>query len=166
MTLETKLISLAQAIGTDIKSLNLKTGDIQSLSTTNKSNLVDALNELHLAIGNTGGVQIDDESGGGDSSTTWSANKITEELNALRLAIASDLTGGAPEALDTLAELADALNNNPSFAAEVATQIGNRVRFDTEQGLTSAQKLQACQNIGIGNYDVDLVEAYNTSARS
>lgn len=165
MTLEAKLVALAQAIGTDIKALNLKTGDIQSLTTTSKSNLVDALNELHLALDSVG-VQIDDESGNGDSSTTWSANKITEELNAIRVGIISDITGGAPEALDTLVELAEALNNNPSFAGEVATQIGNRVRFDAEQVLTSAQKLQACQNIGIGNFDVDLVAAYNTSAKN
>lgn len=162
MSLETKLIALAQAIGTDIKSLNLKTGDVQSLTTTNKSSIVDALNELHLAINNSG-VQIDDQSGQGDYFTTWSSDKITEELNELRTSIASDLTGGAPEALDTLAELAEALNNNPSFAAEIATQIGNRVRFDDEQVLTAAQKLQACQNIGIGNFEVDLVSTYLTA---
>lgn len=168
MSLETKLIALAQAIGTDIKSLNIKTGDLQSLTTTSKSNIVEALNELHLAIDNSGGsgdsgVQIDDQAGAGDSTTTWSSNKITEELNALRTSIASDLTGAAPEALDTLAELAEALNNNPSFAAEVATQIGNRVRFDAEQVLTTAQKLQACTNIGIGNPEVDVVSTYLTA---
>lgn len=163
MTLETKLIALAQAIGTDIKSLNLTVGDIQSLTTTSKSNIVDALNEVHLAVNNSG-AQIDDQSGQGNYSTTWSSNKIIEELNELHTSIISDLTGGAPEALDTLAELAEALNNNPSFAAEIATQIGNRVRFDTEQALSAAQKLQVCQNIGIGDIDVDLVSAYNDSA--
>jgi len=46
MTIEAKLISLAQAVGADVKALKLADGDLTSLSTTAKDNLVAALNEV------------------------------------------------------------------------------------------------------------------------
>lgn len=54
MSLETRLIALAEAVGTDIKSLITKQGDLTSLNTTAKGNLVAAINELFGAIGNAG----------------------------------------------------------------------------------------------------------------
>lgn len=38
------------------------------------------------------------------------------------------LIGSAPETLDTLAELAEALNNDPDFAGTIAEQLGNKVK--------------------------------------
>ena len=46
MSLETRLNSLVTAIGTDIKNLRDTRGNLASLTTTNKANLVAALNEL------------------------------------------------------------------------------------------------------------------------
>ena len=37
------------------------------------------------------------------------------------------------------------------------------VRFDAAQTLTPQEKLQACQNLGVGNPDADLVAAYNAA---
>lgn len=48
---------------------------------------------------------------------------------ALDAAVAS-LVDNAPEALDTLTELAAALGNDPSFATTTATEIGKRVLID------------------------------------
>ena len=48
---------------------------------------------------------------------------------ALDAAVAS-LVDNAPEALDTLSELADALGNDPNFATTVSTEIGKRVLID------------------------------------
>ena len=44
MTLEQRLIALAQAIGADVKALNLAQGSLSALSTTAKNNLVAAIN--------------------------------------------------------------------------------------------------------------------------
>jgi hypothetical protein len=41
--------------------------------------------------------------------------------------------------------------------------MSKRLRFDAAQTLTTAEQLQACTNLGIGNPDVDLVAAYNTA---
>lgn len=51
--------------------------------------------------------------------------EVTEAM--LDSAVAG-LVGSAPEALDTLQELADALGGDPNFATTVATQIGERAK--------------------------------------
>ena len=89
------------------------------------------------------GVQINDATGT-STTVTWSVDKIKGEIS---LAV-SDLIDGAGATLDTLKELADALNNDPSFAANIATEIANRVRYDSAQTLTAPQQAQARSNIG------------------
>lgn len=162
MTMETRLIALAQAIGADVKSLRAAQGDLTSLSTTAKGNLVAAINEVVALVG-AGGVQINDAAGNGDTGVTWSADKIYDSIELAKQAVKDSILGGASAALDTLKELADALNNDPNFAATIATQISNRVRYDAAQTLTTAQRLQTCQNIGIGDPETDFAAAYNTA---
>lgn len=156
MSLETRIIALAQAIGADVKSLTAKQGDLTSLSTTAKTNIVAAINELYAALGN----KIDDMAGDGATTVTWSANKIYDTIEAAKAAVKNELIDGSAAALDTLKELAAALNNDPSFATTIATELGNRVRFDAAQTLTTAQKLQACTNIGVGDPERDLAADY------
>lgn len=159
MSLETRLIALAQAVGADVKSINSRIGDLTALSTTAKSNLVAALNEVFAALGEAG-AHIDDQAGTGDTTVTWSADKLVSALDQAKQEVKSELIDGAPEALDTLLELAEALSNNPNFATELASQLSTRVRFDDEQTLSSAQKLQACSNIGVGDPERDFVADY------
>lgn len=162
MTLETKLVALAQAIGADIKDLRTKQGDLTSLPTTAKTSLVASITELYGLLGSSGAV-IDDTAGDGATAVTWSANKIFDSIAAASAALKSELVDGAGAALDTLKELADALNNDPNFAATIASEIANRVRYDAPQTLTTAQQLQACTNIGVGNPERDFVADYNTA---
>ena len=63
MSLETRIIALAQAIGTDIKTLTIKQGDLTSLSTTAKGNLVAAINELYGAVGGAGDLSVSGPAG-------------------------------------------------------------------------------------------------------
>lgn len=161
MTLEARVVALAQAIGTDVKTLTTAVGSLSGLTTTAKNNLVAAINEIAQAAASATG--IDDGVIGG--TTTWSSNKISSEISGA----VSDLVGGAGAALDTLKELADALGNDPSFATTIATQIANRVRFDDVQVLTAPQKAQACDNIGAaslvvtGDLDRDFAAAYTAA---
>lgn len=53
-----------------------------------------------------------------DATDTLTPEQVDARIQAL--------IGSAPEALDTLAELADALGNNPSFAATVQEQLGKK----------------------------------------
>ena len=171
MTLEQRLIALAQAMGADVKALLQAKGSLSALSTTAKASLVAAVNELKTAVDAAagGGVSIDDGAGDGATGVTWSADKIFDAIEAAKTAVKNDLTAGAAAALDTLSELAAALNNDPAFAATIAAEIANRVRFDAAQTLTAPQQAQARANIGaqsaaaIGDPDRDLVADYTAA---
>ena len=171
MTLEQRLIALAQVIGADIKALNLAQGSLSTLATTAKASLVAAVNELKTAVdaASGSGVSINDGAGDGATGVTWSADKIFDAIEAAKTAVKNDLTAGAAAALDTLSELAAALNNDPAFAATIAAEIANRVRFDAAQTLTAPQQAQARANIGaqsaaaIGDPDRDIVADYTAA---
>ena len=168
MTLEQRLIALAQAMGADVKALLAAQGSLSALTTTAKASLVADVNELKTAVDAAagGGVSIDDGAGDGATGVTWSADKIFDAIEAAKTAVKNDLTAGAAAALDTLSELAAALNNDPAFAATIAAEIANRVRFDAAQVLDATQQTQARSNIGaqaaaaIGDPDRDLVADY------
>lgn len=156
MSLETGIIALAEAIGTDVKTLTLKIGDLSQLTTTDKNNLVAAINEAAASGGGGGGVMINDDAGLGDTGVTWSADKT---FTAIQSAVAA-LVDGAPAALDTLNKLAAALGNDENLAQTMIAQINNRVRFDEAQVLTAEQQLTACTNIGVGNPTRNFAEDY------
>lgn len=162
MTLETRIIALAQAIGADVKTLTANAGTLSGLTTVAKTSLVAAINELVTAT-SSAGAQINDTAGNGNTTVTWSADKIYDSIEAAKTAVTNSLVNGAATTLDTLNELAAALNNDPSFSATIATQIANRVRFDAAQTLTTPQQAQACANIGIGDPERDLAAAYTTA---
>lgn len=179
MTLEQRIIAFASAVGADIKLLKQHDGDLTALSTASKTNLVAAINELytHITTIESGSVLINDNAGTGATTVTWSADKIVAMLASTSLAIKNSILDGAGAALDTLKELAAALNNDPSFATTIANELGNRVRFDAAQTLTAPQQAQARTNIGaaaasdlaaltgnVGNTDRDFASDY-TAAR-
>lgn len=70
-------------------------------------------------------------------------------MEAVQTAI-TNLIGGAPGALDTLNELATAINDDASFSATVTAALGVRLRVDAAQGLTSGQMAQGRSNLGLG----------------
>lgn len=69
---------------------------------------------------------------------------IDETVNT---AIAS-LVSTAPSTLNTLVELAAALNNDANFSTTITNALAVRLRFDAAQSLTSSQKLKAHDNLG------------------
>lgn len=158
-TTEERLSALATQVGTDVKLLITNMGDLTALSTVAKTTLVAAINELQGALGSL----IDDTANDGATGATWSANKIFDELAALKTQIKDELVNGASAAMDTLQEISAALNDDPNFATTIVAGLNNRLRFDEAQTLTTAQRLQACTNIGIGNPDTDLVAIYTAA---
>lgn len=159
--LDAKLLALVQAIGPDIKALNIAKGNLAALNTTAKDNLVAAINEVFGLV--SGAALIDDNAGDGVVNKVWSANKIYDEIAAAAAAVKTELRAGAGAALDTFAEVAAQLADDESAAAALATAVANRIRFDAAQALTGPQQLQACQNIGVGDPEQDLVAAYTAA---
>ena len=175
MSLETRIVALAQAMGADVKALTAAQGTLTSLNTTTKTSLVAAINELLTLIGSAG-VSINDGAGNGNTGVTWSADKIFDSIEAAKTAVKNELLAGAGAAFDTLNELAAALGNDPTFATTIAAEVANRVRYDAAQTLTSPQQSQARANIGaaaasdvaalttgLGTYDRDYVADYTTA---
>lgn len=177
MSLETRVILLAQALGVDVKALTNAIGVLSSLNTTTKTSLVVAVNEV-LAAGEANTAKIGDTA----TLTTTAKTSVVAAINEVNAALSGiDLTGiiddlaaasvldktysankitgliaaaiaglvdSSPATLNTLNELATALGSDPNFAATITAALGNRVRVDAAQTFTAVEQAQARGNIG------------------
>lgn len=162
MTMSNGLVLLAQAIGADIGDINARIGTMSSLTTTEKANLVGALNEVRallLSVQGTANGKASINDAAASSGTTYSSSKIEAYVTATIAA----LVDGAPATFDTLKEIADYIASDQSAMGTLTTAINNRVRFDAAQTLDAPQQLQACANIGVGDPATDFVDAYETA---
>ena len=106
------LTEFAEFVGTKDKEIITLIGALSSLTTTQKSSIVGAINELKQTItalsGSSAGI---DDTSTGDSSTL-SAKKIIELLNQAKDDVKNELLGGQVDAsIDTIKELGDMLKN-------------------------------------------------------
>lgn len=164
MSLSSQIASLATTVGADVKGILASIGTLSELTTTQKANLVVALNELKAGL--TGleselGAQINDEATA--STTTWSSQKINTAISTA----VSDLINGAPGTLDTLKELADAITENQGAIEALETIAAGHVKYDGAQSLTTEQQAQARTNIGAASQsDLSAVSSTATVAQS
>lgn len=105
------ITEFAEFVGMKDKEIIKLIGNLQTLSTTEKTSIVGAINELFQYVRSLSG----NASGINDSATnetsTLSAKKIIELVNQAKTDAKSEILGGAVAAeLDTIKELADALN--------------------------------------------------------
>jgi hypothetical protein len=177
MSFETQINNLIVALGTDWKEFNSRVGLLANLSTTDKTSIVNAINEIASASGTANAS--DTVAGIVELATVLETTTGTDAtravtpagLQAVRVALKDEILGaGVPAALDTLDELAAALGDDANFASTVTTALANRVRVDTAaQGLTGTQKQNARTNIDvystaeIGNVNADFVAAYTAA---
>jgi len=94
-----------------------------------------------------------------NTSNAWSSQKISDEISTS----ISSLIDGAPGALDTLNELAAAINDDASFTTTITTALGFRLRVDAAQSFTSPQKLQGRTNLGVIASVVDFAANFNAA---
>jgi capsid protein len=155
MSLATRIESLVIRVAQEFNDVRAKTGN---LTTTDKSNLVAAINELKAAV--VSSSEIDDVNIA--ISSTYSSSKIVTLLDALK----SEILGGADAAYDTLLEIQQLLQNGTSGLDALLAAVNNRVRFDAAQTLTAPEQAQARSNIGavaasdVGNTDTDFVAVF------
>src|SRR5690606_4956307 len=176
MALTDKIDDLAIAVATEVKRnrtwINGNMADLSGLNTTNKNNLVAAINEVKTTADSAagGGTSIDDDNVREDA--TYSSSKIEERLGEVEDQIPTltdliddttasgttvysstktdariaeeiaDLFSTAPDTLDTINEIAQAIQDNAEALADLSP-----VKY-VEQTLTSGQQLQARTNIG------------------
>lgn len=161
MSLQTQLSSFVLRVAQEFNTVKDRTGNLSALTTTNKSNLVAAINELQALV--TASSDIDDSQV--STTTTYSSNKIVSLLNALK----AEILGGADAAYDTLLEIQQALTNSSSGLDALLASINHRVRFDAVQTLTVQEQAQARTNIGavaatdIGDTTIDFVAIFEAA---
>jgi hypothetical protein len=154
MSLSSQLQSLATRISTECKALrtliNGNAADLSSLTTTVKTDLVSAINEVkagQTAVGSAsttaqGIIEIAtlaEAATGTDAVRAVTPQALKQETDAVRTSI---LGAGVPAALDTLDELAAALADDANFASTVTTSLAGKQPLDADLtaigGLTSA----------------------------
>lgn len=160
---EQGLDALSAAIATIVNTLKGRIGSLASLTTTDKTSLVLALNEVKAIADSAagGGVSINDAAT--NTTQTWSSNKINDVVADA----VSSILGGATSAYDTLQELKGLLDASDSAddsaLAALTTAVGNRLRFDAAQSLDSTQKAQALSNLGIVASSADFAGDFNAA---
>jgi len=107
----TLLTEFAEFVGSKDKEIAKFIGDLSALSTTDKTNLVGAINELFQSIRSLSGSAAGINDSATNETSTLSAKKIFELVNQAKTDAKSEILGGNVAAeLDTIKELADALN--------------------------------------------------------
>ena len=149
MSQQTNIAAAFLRCVTAINAVAGRVGTLSGLTTTDKTNLVAALNEVKAAIPPAGAVINDAATA---TTTTWSSTKVQSQITAAITALIS----GAPGAQDTLAELA------AQITALAAVDSG-LLSFGSVQVLTVPQQLQGATNLGIGDPAHDYVPAIVTN---
>lgn len=140
MSRDQKIQTLAQHLGAEWASMSVDIGNISSLTTQARGNLVEALNELKGRIDNS--TDIDDDTA--STATTYSSAKIAELIQKAK----DDLLGPDVSAsLDTLKEIGTALGENKSLSDSVLAALAKRVRVDEAQNFSEAEREQGRNNI-------------------
>ena len=170
MKLATLINNLAIAAGTAHSVLKNRIGNMANLTTPAKTNLVDAINEAYTLAQNavSGAGAIDDAAGSGATTVTWSAGKTADSVAAgvaAAAAIKAELLGGVGPAFDTLVELADKMTADGSLVLQIISDLAKRVRVDAAQAFTGAERLQAQENLGLGDCEnTDFAAAFTAAA--
>lgn len=161
-TASQQISNLASTIGTDVKQILANIGTLSDLTTAQKTSLVLAINELKAAIGSIDLTALIDDSKTA-TNLTWSSTKITTAITAA----VTDLINGAPETLDTLKELADAIENNQDAISALQEIASGHVKYDGAQTLTTEQKAQARTNIdAVSSAELSAVETKADNAQA
>ena len=140
MSLATKITAFVNSVGTDIKNLTAKIGNLANLQTTDKSSLVSAINEIK----GSAGTNIDDVNA--STTTTFSGTAIQEKITAAKTEVKNEILGGASPAYDTLQEIQGFIENDSSATSALVTAVADRVKYSE-----------------IGELETDLVAIYNTA---
>ena len=82
MSLVSRIVSMVQAVGGDIKSLTDKIGDLSTLVTTEKTNLVGAINEVVASVGGGGAPTSSDVLVATDYGVVVDARRLTDIVKA------------------------------------------------------------------------------------
>jgi len=145
LSLSARIESLVIRLAQEFNDVRARAGNLATLSTVNKSNLVAAINELHAALVSPNVINDLVVA----TTSTYSSSRIVALLGELK----TEILGGAGPAFDTLLEIQQALQSGSTGLDALLTAVNNRVRFDGAQILSVPQQVQARANIGAASVD-------------
>ncbi len=152
MSRQSRISAFVSAITGKLNTLKSQIGDLTAgLSTTDKSSLVAAINEVKATADAAGGGGVTINDGATNSTEAWSGSKVNSEITS---AISTALEG------EDVSDLADAIG------ALQAADLG-LVSASASQSFTTPQQDQARNNIAaagsteMGNAEHDFVAEFN-----
>lgn len=122
---------------------------LTALTTTDKSDVVSALNELKAGLDAAvaaSGATINDSTS--NTTNAWSGSKITTELATATQNAVDAIVDGAPGAKDTLVELITFIDANEGSIVTMLAEQAKRVAVNGAQSFTAAEKIQGNANLG------------------
>ena len=116
-------------------------------------------------------LTLESNTGTGTVDETVVTNKVTEQITALKGELPTLVTptinaeiakvvDGAPDAFNTLKEIADYIEQDKTGASAMAESINKRLRIDEQQTLSEQEQANVLGALGFT--DTDFVTAYNT----
>ena len=156
----TAVDNLATEVGKEIKKTNQKIGDTSALKTTNKGDVVSAINEVKDA---KDGLIKD---GARASDTTYSSEKIeayvADKVSEAKSEVKSEILGGAEEAYDTLIEIQEKIKSGDSAVNGLLDALGKRLRIDEAMELDEEQQKNVAKSLGLPE-EVDFVAKFTAA---
>ena len=149
-----QITTLLKQVNNTLKS---NQGDLLQLTTTQKSSLVTAINEIRSLVSSSPSIS----DGTTTTTNTWSSTKISTEITKA----INNLINGADVSSDTLKELADKIT-------ALAQADNGLVSAKISQSFTAPEKLQARNNIDvyskaeIGDINTNFVATIDTTFNS
>ena len=147
------ITEFAEFVGMKDKEIARLIGNLQTLSTTEKTSIVGAINELKQTLNSLSSNAAGINDSATNETSTLSAKKIIELVNQAKTEAKSEILGGNVAAeLDTIKELADALNGIKT-GEDGLNKLIQKISQANESLGTINQKLTTLESI-------DLKEAY------
>lgn len=148
------LTEFAEFVGMKDKEIANLIGNLQTLSTTEKTSIIGAINELKQTLNSLSSNAAGINDSATNETSTLSAKKIIELVNQAKTEAKSEILGGNVAAeLDTIKELADALNGMKT-GEDGLNKLIQKISQTNEALTVLNQKFTALDS-------VNLKEAYN-----
>lgn len=148
------ITEFAEFVGMKDKEIAKLIGNLQTLSTTEKTSIVGAINELKQTLNSLSSNAAGINDSATNETSTLSAKKIIELVNQAKTEAKSEILGGNVAAeLDTIKELADSLNGIKT-GEDGLNKLIQKISQANEALTTLNQKLTTLDS-------VNLKEAYN-----
>lgn len=148
------ITEFAEFVGMKDKEIAKLIGNLQTLSTTEKTSIVGAINEMKQTLNSLSSNAAGINDSATNETSTLSAKKIIELVNQAKTEAKSEILGGNVAAeLDTIKELADSLNGIKT-GEDGLNKLIQKISQANEALTTLNQKFTTLDS-------VNLKEAYN-----